>query len=117
MTASIISCDTILEWMRQQAESKSPIDPMRWLEAAEKMNSMMGEETDKLIDIDHKLAEVRYEHLTNGDSAAKARMAVEAHPFYPERQRQKAKIDRIIEAIRLAKLHGRLKSDELRQGL
>lgn len=81
------NCDTILLWMKEQAESKAPIDPMLYMEAAVKMNAMIGEEDDKLIDL---------------SSATK---------------RQEAKVKQIIEAIRLAKKYAQLKSDEMRSGI
>jgi hypothetical protein len=81
------TCDTILKWMQEQAESKAPINPMLYMEAAVKLNAMIGEEDDKYIDL---------------SSAAK---------------RQEAKIKQITEAIRLAKKYAHLKSEEMRSGL
>lgn len=81
------SCDTILEWMKEQAESKAPIDPLMYMQAAVKLNAMIGDEDDKYIDL---------------SSAAK---------------RQEAKIKQITEAIRLAKKYAQLKNDEMRNGL
>ncbi len=73
--------------MKEQAENKAPIDPNAYMEAAVKMNSMIGDENDKLIDL---------------SSAT---------------HRQEAKVKQIKEAIMLAKKYAQLKSDELRSGL
>lgn len=110
------TCDDILNWMKGQAESKTPIDPIRWLEAAEKLNAMIGDETDKLIDLDFELAQIKSFALIQ-NTGIKAKAEVEANPLFRERQKQKAKIERIQEAIRLAKIHSRLKSEEMRAGL
>lgn len=81
------SCDIILKWMREQAESKAPINPLLYMEAAVKLNAMIGDEDDKFIEL---------------SSQAK---------------RQEARIKQITEAIRLAKKYAQLKSDEMRSGL
>lgn len=81
------SCDTILQWMKEQAESKAPIDPNLYMQAAVKLNAMIGDEDDKYIDL---------------SSAAK---------------RQEMKVKQITEAIRLAKKYAQMKSDEMRSGL
>lgn len=73
--------------MKTQAEEKVPIDPMLYMEAAVKLNAMIGDEDDKFIDL---------------SSAAK---------------RQEAKIKQITEGIRLAKKYAQLKSEEMRNGL
>lgn len=108
------TCDKILEWYKQQAQLKLPIDPLQYLEMAEKLNAMLGDETDKLIDMDLELAQIREMEMTKQGAAAKAKLAVESHPKYAEARKQKAKIDRIQETIRLAKIHSRMKSDEYR---
>ncbi len=111
------NCDTILNWMREQAIHKAPIDPMTWLEAAEKLNAMIGDEIDKELDLRQIVSQKRLEILEGGKSAVYARMATEATDDWKKMVRQGAKIGQIQEAIRLAKHHSRLKSEELRSGL
>lgn len=109
--------DNILQWMKEQSENKEPIDPFLWLQAAEKLNALIGDENDLLIELQQKVASRKVELLDGGLNASITKMRVEAMQENVECQKQRAKIAQIQEAIRLAKLHSRLKSEELRSNL
>lgn len=111
------TCDSILAWLKDQTESRKPIDPHLWMEAAQALNVLISNENDKLIEMEQKLAELRVGIRSNQKSATDAKIYFEALPEYAEARKQKAKIEQIREAIRLAKLSARIKSDELRSNL
>lgn len=108
------TCDSILSWLKDQTENKRPISPHLYLEAATALNILSSDEVDKLIDMESELAKARAQI---GGTAAGAKIAVEALPLYGEARKQRAKIEMIKEAVRLAKRTAVLKSDEMRSGL
>lgn len=117
MDESLRTCDSILAWLKNQQENKRPISPHLWMEAAQALNVLISDENDKLIDLESKLAEAWVSERKSHGSAVDTKRDVEALPLYKESRRQRAKIEQIKEAIRLAKLSARIKSDELRSGL
>lgn len=103
--------------MKEQAENKKPIDPLQWLQAAEKLNAVMGDDIDILLDLRMTVAKLRMESIASGKTVSYAKAVVEASEEYTSMKRQEAKIEQIKESIRLAKHHARLKSDEMRSNL
>lgn len=112
-----VTCDTILQWMQKQVEEKLPINPELWSDAAEKLNILSSDETDKLFEMQQVVAQLRVNFLGEGKTATAAKMLVETDPRYTEARKQAAKVEQIKEAIRLAKMRARLKSEELRSGV
>jgi hypothetical protein len=108
------SIDTILEWFSQTVQAKKPIPPTSWIEAGEFLNVMIGNENDKLCELEQKVALEKLSLMEKSQSVAEAKMKVEATDIYKEAKRQKNKIAQIIEFIRLAKLHARIYSEELK---
>lgn len=111
------TADSILEWMKEQATQKVPINPLRWLEAAMKLTILSSDEADKLIELESKVAELRAILLEQHGAAAKAKVHVESSPIFKELRTQQSKCKRIEEMVRLSKKFAQLKSDELRNNL
>ena len=108
------SIDTILEWFESTVSAKLPIPPTKWIEAGEFLNVLIGDENDKLAELEQKVAQEKLELMKGSESVAEAKMKIEATDIYKEAKKQKNKINQIIEFIRLAKLHARIYSEELR---
>lgn len=108
------SIDTILQNFDERVSTKMPISPDEWVTAAQFITVLMGDETDKLYELQQKVAQVKVVYIEEGDSVAKAKAKVEASDEYKEMCRQKAKIERIEEFIRVSKLRARLLQDEIR---
>lgn len=108
------SIDTILEWFSDTVQAKKPIPPTKWVEAGEFLNVLIGNENDKLAELEQKVAQEKLALMKDSKSVSEAKMKIEATDIYKEAKRQKNKIAQIIEFIRLAKLHARIYSDELR---
>lgn len=117
MTDDLNNADKILNWMHEQAANKEPIDPLRWLEAAIKLEILSSDETDKQIELESKVASIRAGALNTLQVAAKAKIFVEATDEFKEMRRQQKKCEQIMEMVRLAKKFATLKSDELRNNL
>lgn len=111
------TADAILAWMRDQAEKKVPIEPLKWLEAGMKLNILSSDENDRLIELEMAVAALRMSHMEKSGTAAAAKVMVEASEEYADMRRQQAKVKRIEEAIRMAKKYAQIRSDELRSGL
>lgn len=117
MNDDLRSCDSILAWLKDQQENKRPISPHLWMEAAQALNVLISDENDTLIDLESKYAQAWIEERKLHKTSADTRMNVEASPAFSDMKKQRAKIEQIKEAIRLAKLSARIKSDELRSNL
>lgn len=110
----MVTIDTIIETMQEWVENKIPISPHLWVDAAAKMNILLGEEHDKLFDLESRLAQMRAAHIEEGKNGVAMKALVEATPEYNEMRKQKAKISRIEEFIRIAKVTARMKNEEIR---
>ena len=117
MNDDLRTCDSILDWLKNQTESRKPIDPHRWMEAAQALNVLISDENDKLIELEGVYANAWINERELHKTAADTRIHVEALGVFKEMKKQRAKIEQIKEAIRLAKLSARIKSDELRNNL
>ena len=117
MNDNLRSCDSIIEWLKTQQENRVPISPHIYLEAATALNILSSEENDNLIDLESQLAQFRSDEIGAGKTGIAAKIVVEASPIFKEARKQRAKMEQIKEAIRLAKLSARIKSDELRSNL
>lgn len=109
-----ITTDTILQYLKEAIESKTPISPHTWLDAAMKLNLLLQDESSKLYVAEQECAKMRAELVESGKTAASAKITIEASNEYRYAREQKAKIERVIEAIRLAKVQSRIASDELK---
>jgi hypothetical protein len=109
-----VTIDTIINHLKDCVESKVPVAPSTWTDAAQKMSALLGDETDKLFELQHELAILKAQQMSDGATAAKAKVMVEAMPEYMDMQKQKARIEQVQEMIRIAKLQAKLKLDEMR---
>jgi len=107
-----ITTETIISWLKEQVETKSSISPNLYIDAAQKLNVLLSDEDIKLFDCQQKVAQLKVGYINQGYSVAKAKVIVEASDDYKEYCLQKAKIERIVEFIRIAKLQGRMQQEE-----
>ena|ERR1017187_6027293 len=107
----LITIDTITSWLLKQVQEKNPIHAAVWLDASQKINVLLQNEQEKLFELEQDIAEKRNMLLEDNQSVAKARSKIEELDIYKEARIQKAKIERAIELIRIAKLQSRMASD------
>ncbi len=105
----IITADTILDFLKGKIESKSQLNPDIWLDASAKLNLLLGDEVEKLVDMRQKVAEIKLEFLEKSDkhNVSEARLRTEATEHYRLMKKQEAKCDQIEEFIRISKLIAR----------
>ena len=110
----MITTDSILETFKIWVEEKKPIDAHLWIDGAQKLNILIGDEHDKLFDLMQNIAHWKVYYLAQNLTVANAKIQVEAKDEYKLMLRQKAKIGQIEEMIRIAKIQARLKDNEYR---
>lgn len=115
-TKEIITADFILETLQGFIENKSPIAPSAWVDAASKLNVLLGQEHDKLADLKSEVANIKLTYLQEDPkrNVSAAKMKTESEPKYTEMMKQEMKVSRIEEFIRIAKLRGRLSEGEFK---
>lgn len=106
--------DSILSRLEHMSASREPIDPNEWLTGATKLLALVGNEQNQLYDLEHLLARVKFEAMELGATAAKAKTVVEARGEFLECRKLKAKIERVMEIVKISKLMSKLSNDEMR---
>ena len=109
---TLVTTDTILDWLKEQVEHKKQVSPHLYVDACTKLNILIGDEHDKLFDLQQKVAQERIKWIELDKSAAEAKMRVEADEIYRQYKKQEARIAQIEEAIRIAKIRAKLKDTE-----
>lgn len=112
MTPEEITVDFILSKVNEQVKNKQFMSAHDWVNTAQKLNVLIGEEHDKLFELEQAIAQLKVEYLKQGESSASAKVKVEALGTYKSMQKQRAKIKQVEEMIRIAKLQARLKDNE-----
>lgn len=108
---NLVSVDTIIGWLTKQVQEKLPIDPSTWLDAAMKINVLLQEEQEKLFALEQEVAKIRNMAIEGGDTVAKAKSRVEGSKEYLEARKQKSKVERAIEMIKISKVYARTSKD------
>lgn len=112
--AEKITIDTIVDWLKDAVEHKRVVDAHTWVDAAQKMTVLLGDEHDKLYDLEQQVAQQRVKLITDGFPVSKAKAFLEETDIYKQARTQKARIGRIEEMVRIAKVQARLKDNEYR---
>ncbi len=110
----LVTTETILDYLRSAVEHKVPVDAHTWLDAAQKLTMLLGGEHDKLFELEQTVALMRSQLVADGDSVAAAKVNIEASDEYRHAREQRAKIGRIEEMVRIAKVQARMKDAEMR---
>lgn len=116
MTDKLVTTDVIIGHLKNKIENKEPLSPGIYIDAAEKLNVLLSDEHDKLFTQQQKIAEMKVTFLEADPkrNVSMAKLLTEATNEYREMQIQKAKIGRIEEMIRLAKIQAKMKETEFR---
>lgn len=117
MKQELVTTDSIINYLQGKVENKEPLHASVWLDAAQKLNILIGDEHDLLFDLQQKVALLKvdyYENVKEGEkpNVSKAKMYIETTDEYKALHKQKAKIAAIEEFIRIAKIQARLKDTE-----
>lgn len=108
------TADDILAVLETWAAEKQVIDSHQLLDAATKLTLLLGDEANELFLLEQNIAKEKVKFLEAGKSVAYANLQVAASQHYLEAKVKAAKIKRIEEMVRLAKLRSRLADNEYR---
>lgn len=89
-------------------------DAGKWCDLAWKLNNLIAQEHDTLLELQQVVSNMKMILHEKGESGVRVKAKVEATDEYKEMKRQERKIEQITEYIRISKLQGRLKNDEMR---
>lgn len=107
--------DSILDWFERSVSEHQNIPPAYWIQAAQQLVSLMGNEMDTLYLMQQNIAKAKVEILSESDGNVSAtRLKVEATDEFRQMRQQEGKLKRVEEFIRLAKLQSRMRNDEMR---
>lgn len=110
----LITVDQILSYLEKAASEKISLAPEQYISAAMSLTALLGNEMDSWYIMKHKLANARLVYLQNGMKIGAAKLHAEASEEYLEAEKQKGKIDRVIEIIRLSKIRSKLAVEDYR---
>lgn len=112
MNEELVTVKDILDHLKSVIKNKIVVDAHAYVEYATRLNLLISDEHDKLFDLQQKVAEEKSTLISGGKTASYAKIIVEASDNYKEMCKQKALIEQVIEAIRIAKIQSRFKQDE-----
>jgi hypothetical protein len=115
MNDDLRTVDSILEAIEGATSRKEVWPPGQWVEAAWSLQALIGDEHDKLIELEQKVAQITAMYIAGGDSVAFAKVSIVKHPEYTALKKQSAKIKQVEELVRIAKLRARLADSEMHQ--
>ena len=112
----LVTTDSIINYLKESVENKSSLSPHIWIDAAQKLNVLLADEHNLLFDLENIVATLKLGFLSEDDkgNVSKANLKIEVMNEYVLMRKQKAKIGRIEEFIRIAKLQARLKDTEFK---
>jgi hypothetical protein len=110
-----MDADELIKQIEDVLGKKLPMSPSYWLEQAEILNILSSDETDLLTELAKKAAYKQLEWVEQGKSMAESELRLKTTDEYMLLQKQKAKVEKIKEIIRLAKTHAKLKNEEYRE--
>ena len=107
--------DSILNAIETAVANKEIWSPGTWLECAQDLIALSSNETDRVAELQQQVARKKLEIMEQGKTAAYAKIAIEASDEYLYLQKQKAKVERIMETVRISKYQARLQDEAYRQ--
>jgi hypothetical protein len=110
-----ITTSTIISQMHIMVEDKQPIHPSWWVDAAAKLNVLIGDDNNRLYELQSKLAKLKADYISQGETSAAANIRIEAEDDFLEMQKQKGRIKQIEEFIRIAKIRSKLEDAQFKQ--
>lgn len=109
-----MTAQEIINELEEMIQKKIPLSAEYWLEKYSQLAILIGNETDELFNLKKKVAQEKVQWLEKGKSSAEAKTRVEATDLYEQMLKQGAKVERIEEIMRSAKLQAKYREFEFR---
>jgi len=107
-----MTAEEIIKQLEDVVQKKLPMSPSFWVEQAQKLVVLMGDEADKLYTLQKQVAQEKVKWIEQGKSVSEAKLRVEASDLYEQMLKQKAFLERINEIIRIAKIQSKMRESE-----
>ncbi len=99
-----VTIENILLWFKTAIENKEPIDPITWLDSAQKLVVLLEDVDNELDSMEATFAEEKRKQVLKGKSVAMAEtLKYDNRDYYEHYLRLKSLKERVKEHIRLAK--------------
>lgn len=115
-TKEPVTIDSILAYLERAVANREILSAHDWLKYAHMMTVLLGAESSLLYKLQQEVAQIKLSYLNAQEkiNATEAKIRTEARDEYRKMHEQKAKIDRVIEMVRISKLQARLADAEYR---
>lgn len=110
----IRTVDTVLNRLEAQVVENAILPPTTWIDAALALTALLGNEHDLLYRAQQVLAQKKATIVAGGATVAKANLLIQGSDEWVAMKNQEAKIGRVEEMVRCAKIRARLADSELR---
>ena len=98
-----ITIETVMSFLLRCAEEKIPQRPTDLLDSAVSLNALLGNLDDELAELEGKMTLAEAELITNGESAAKAKILKRSTINYTDYLKKLALKQRAIQHIQICK--------------
>ena len=110
-----VTTKRILKKMQEWASERKALSPGAWIDACARMNVLLANDADELVEKQFEVAKMKNLLLGNKDTKVnRATASIEATPQYMEAKKLEAHIKRCEEAIRIAKKRATMADTELK---
>jgi hypothetical protein len=110
----MVTIDLILQTLEDWVSSKTPISAHTWLDSAQKITTLMGNEHEEYFKMAQNVAKMRLEARKTTKTVADANLIIDASDELLALNMKGAKIKRIEEIVRIAKKQATLADTEMR---
>lgn len=112
----LMTTNAILLRLKGWVENAEIHSPSEWVNEALNLTTLEGDEADELFTLQQKVSRMQFEYLgqTEKRNVSEAKAYIQTTDEYLEMRKLEAKIKRIQELVRIAKVQARLRADEVR---
>ena len=110
----MVTIDLILDTLESWVSNKTPISAHTWLDSAQKITVLLGNEHEELYKMAQNVAKIRLEAMKDSKSVSEANLKINATDEQLWLKLKEAKIKRIEEIVRIAKRQATLADTEMR---
>lgn len=97
------TASTIINSFMKRVTDRETIPPDHWMEAAQFLNVLIGQEAGKLAEAEQAYTKEALKYIEYGDTNAVAEKKAKSSPAFIEFKKQQAFVKQVEEFIRLAK--------------
>lgn len=92
-----------MEKLNEMSKEPGVIDATTWLSSAMKLRVLLQTEQEKLVDMERSVQELKATYLSEGDTAAAAKIKTETSDLYVATKKQEVFIKTALDVVLLAK--------------